>query len=93
MTGATKKTAGFYFHCGPYTKYNWIFWFFKKSCWEKIVKVIIIIMIIEAIIIIIVKTQNICNLSGWKSVRISDIFHCYSANINRMWNARNVGGN
>lgn len=48
MTGATKKTAGFYFHCGPYTKYNWIFWFFKKSCWEKIVKVIIIIMIIDA---------------------------------------------
>ena len=32
------------------------------------------------------------NLIGWNSVHISDIFNCYSANINGMWNARNLGG-
>ena len=36
--------------------------------------------------------QNICNLIGWNSVHISDIFNCYSANINGMWNARKWGG-
>ena len=34
------------------------------------------------IIVIIVKMQNTCNLIGWKSVHISDILNCYSANIN-----------
>ena len=41
---------------------------------------------------IIVKMQNICNLISWNSVHISDIFNCYSANINGMWNARKHGG-
>ena len=41
---------------------------------------------------IIVKMQNICNLIGWNSVHISDIFNCYRANINGMWNARKLGG-
>ena len=41
---------------------------------------------------IIVKMQNICNLIVWKSVLISDIFNCYGANINGMWNPRKLGG-
>ena len=36
--------------------------------------------------------QNICNLIGWKSVHISDIFNCHSANIKGTWNARKLGG-
>ena len=31
--------------------------------------------------------QNICNLIGWNSVHISDIFNYYSENINGIWNA------
>ena len=31
---------------------------------------------------IIVKMQNICNLIGWNSVHIADIFNCYSTNFN-----------
>ena len=41
---------------------------------------------------IIVKMQNICNLIGWNSVHIFDIFNCYRANINGMWNAGKLGG-
>ena len=41
---------------------------------------------------VIVKMQNICNLIGWNSVHISDIFNCYRANINGMWKARKLGG-
>ena len=41
---------------------------------------------------LIVKMQNIFNLIGWNSVHIFDIFNCYRANINGMWNARNLGG-
>ena len=40
----------------------------------------------------IVKMQNIYNLIGSNSVHISDIFNCYRANINGMWNARKLGG-
>ena len=35
---------------------------------------------------LIIKVQNICNLIGWNSVHISDIFNCYRANIKGMWN-------
>ena len=41
---------------------------------------------------IIVKMQNICSLIGGNSVHISDIFNCYSANIDEMRNARKRGG-
>ena len=34
--------------------------------------------------------QNICNLIGWNSLHVSDIFNCYSANINRMLNAKSL---
>ena len=40
----------------------------------------------------IVKTQNIFDLIGWNSVNISDVFNCYSANINGIRNARKQGG-
>ena len=40
----------------------------------------------------VVKIQNICNLTGWSRVHISDIFDYYRANINEMWNARKLGG-
>ena len=40
----------------------------------------------------IVKMQNTYNLIGWNSVYISDIFNCYRANINGMWNAGKLGG-
>ena len=40
----------------------------------------------------IIKMLNICNLIGWNSVHIYDIFNCYSANINGMWKARKRGG-
>ena len=40
----------------------------------------------------IIKMQNICKLIGWNRVHISDIFNCYRANINGMWNARKLGG-
>ena len=46
-------------------------------------------MLSRCVILIIVKFQNIYSLIGWNSVHISDIFNCYSANINGMWNARN----
>ena len=35
--------------------------------------------------------QNICNLIGWNSVHIFDIFNYYRANINGMWNAKKLG--
>ena len=41
---------------------------------------------------IIIITQNICNLIGWNSVHIFDIFNYYCANINGMWNAEKLGG-
>ena len=44
------------------------------------------------LIVVIVKMQNICNLIGWKSVYISDMFNCYHRNINGMWNAGKLGG-
>ena len=37
---------------------------------------------------VIIKMQNTCNLIGWSSVHISDIFDCYSANINGMWSTK-----
>ena len=40
----------------------------------------------------IVKMQNICNSTGRNSKHISNIFNCYSANINRMWNLRKLSG-
>ena len=56
----------------------------------KLTKSTVIMTII--IMVIIVKVQNICNLIGWNSVHISDIFNCYRANINGMWNAGKRGG-
>ena len=56
----------------------------------KLTKSTVIMTII--IMVIIVKVQNICNLIGWNSVHISDIFNYYRANINGMWNARKLGG-
>ena len=56
----------------------------------KLTKSTVIMTII--IMVIIVKVQNICNLIGWNSVHISDIFNCYRANINGMWNAGKLGG-
>ena len=44
------------------------------------------------LIVVIVKMQNICNLNGWNSVHMSDIFNYYRANINGMWNTRKLGG-
>ena len=41
---------------------------------------------------LIVKMQNICNLIGWNSVHIFDIFNCFRANINGIWNAGKLGG-
>ena len=41
---------------------------------------------------LIVKMQNICNLTACNSVHIFDIFNCYRANINGMWNAEKLGG-
>ena len=34
----------------------------------------------QRLLLLIVKMQNICNLIGWNSVHISDIFNCYRAN-------------
>ena len=45
-----------------------------------------------SLIFFIVKMQNIYNLIGWISVHNSNIFNCYSANINGMWNARTLSG-
>ena len=42
--------------------------------------------------ILTVKMQNICNLIGWNSVHISNIFTYYRVNINGMWNARKESG-
>ena len=56
----------------------------------KLTKSTVIMTII--IMVIIVKVQNICNLIGWNSVHISDIFNCYHANINGMLNAGKLGG-
>ena len=41
--------------------------------------------------LIIEKMQNICNLIGWNSLHISNIFNCYSTNINGMWDERKWG--
>ena len=35
--------------------------------------------------------QNICNLTGWNSVHVFDIFNYYRANINGMGNAEKLG--
>ena len=40
----------------------------------------------------IVKMQNASNLNDWNSMHVFDIFSCYIANINGMWNARKLGG-
>ena len=40
---------------------------------------------------IVVKIKNVCNSFGWESIDISDIFNCYSANINETRNARKQG--
>ena len=45
------------------------------------------------ILCIIVIMQNICNLIGWNSVRIFDIFNYYRANMNEMWNAEKLTEN
>ena len=47
--------------------------------------------ITNLLVSIVVKMQNICNLIGWKSAYIFDIFNCYRANINGMWNAGKLG--
>ena len=39
-----------------------------------------------------VKIENICNLIGCNSVHSFDIFNCYRANINGVWNAGKLGG-
>ena len=44
-----------------------------------------------SVIYLIVKMQNICNLIGWNSVHIFDIFNCYRANINGKRNAGKLG--
>ena len=41
---------------------------------------------------IIVKMQNICNLIGWNSVYVFDIFNCYRANSNGKWNTGKLRG-
>ena len=44
--------------------------------------------------IVVVKMQNICDLIGWSSVHISNIFIfiCCSVNITVVWNSRKLGG-
>ena len=49
-------------------------------------------LVVKRLKIIILNLQNICNLIGSNTEHISDIFNCYSANINGMWNARKLGG-
>ena len=44
------------------------------------------------LIVVIVKMQNICNLIGWKSVYMSDVFNYHRVNINGMWNTKKLGG-
>ena len=39
---------------------------------------------------VIIKNQNSYNLIGRNSMRIFDIFNCYSATINGMWNAQKL---
>ena len=39
----------------------------------------------------IVKMQNICDFIGWNSMHIFNMFNCYRANINGMWNAGKLG--
>ena len=56
----------------------------------KLTKSTVIMTII--IMVIIVKVQNICNLIGWNSVHISDMFNYYRPNINGMWNAGKLDG-
>ena len=41
---------------------------------------------------LIVKMKNIWNLTGCNSVHVFDIFNCYRANTNGMWNAGKLGG-
>ena len=50
------------------------------------------LLVIHYLLPPIVKMQNICSMIGWNSVHISDIFNCYCANINGLWNARKLGG-
>ena len=41
---------------------------------------------------LIMKMQNICNLNGWNSVHVTDLFNYYSTDINGIWNARKLDG-
>ena len=54
--GNTIKPVWLSFHCDPFKKYEWVFWFFlNNTSFEKIAKVFIIMRIkIKTIIIIII---------------------------------------
>ena len=52
--------------------------------------IIIFNCLIMVSFIFIVKKQNICDLIGRNIMHISNIFICYSANINGMWNGKKL---
>ena len=43
-------------------------------------------------ILYIITMQKMCNLIGWNSKHMFDIFNYYRANADEMWNVRKLGG-
>ena len=59
----TKKTEGPYSSVGvSLTKYEWVFWFLEKACFEKKVKVYIKIMLMIIKLIMIIKKRVMITL-------------------------------
>ena len=51
-----------------------------------------LILVQSTIIGFITKMQNTCNLISQNSAHLSDVFTCFSSNIDVMWNARKPRG-
>ena len=65
-------------------------WLCNTQSFSNSLKALLTVSVIIFSVIVIM--QNICNLIGWNSVHIFDIFNYYRANINGMWNAEKLGG-
>ena len=68
----------------------YFYWLRNTQSFSNSLKALLTVSVIIFSVIVIM--QNICNLIGWNSVHIFDIFNYYCANINGMWNAEKLGG-
>ena len=76
--------------------HSWKCWYLLYFSWlrntqsfSNFLKALLTVSVITFPVILIM--QNICNLIGWNSVHVFDIFNYYRANINGMGNAEKLG--